>query len=210
MRVRTLIIAVLASLLVVASAGAATHYLITSTHQIKPSVLAQLKGNRGYRGYTGATGSRGATGVAGAQGATGAQGPQGTPGTAAAQGAKGDPGAQGQQGPQGDPGAQGRQGDAGPAGPPGVSNWFRASNSANVYLNPSSSTPASVTVACPAGSMPLSGWGAWFVPQGTESHGDVSGGGSTWGWTEYYTIPAGTGQVSIEAIAICAAVNYTP
>jgi len=41
---RRVIICVIAALLVGAStAGAATHYLITSTKQISPSVLKQLK-----------------------------------------------------------------------------------------------------------------------------------------------------------------------
>ena len=50
---------------------AARHYLITSTRQIKPSVLKKL---RGASGRTGATGPRGAPG---SQGSAGAQGPNG-------------------------------------------------------------------------------------------------------------------------------------
>ena len=42
---------------------AATHYLITSTKQIKPTVLAKLKGNKGPRGLTGAAGAAGAAGA---------------------------------------------------------------------------------------------------------------------------------------------------
>jgi hypothetical protein len=64
------------------TAIAAHHYLITSTKQIKPSVLKKLK-------LPGATGARGAAGASGPQGPAGPQGPQG---------------AQGPQGPQG-PGA---------------------------------------------------------------------------------------------------------
>jgi hypothetical protein len=73
---RKLIIGLVAGLFVGAgTAGAATHYVITSTKQIKPSVIERLKGNRGPRGFTGATGA------AGPQGFNGAPGTPGTPGT---------------------------------------------------------------------------------------------------------------------------------
>ncbi len=68
--------------LVLAMSGgalAAGHYLITSTKQIKPSVLRELRGARGTRG---ATGPRGATGMQGPQGSTGLAGGQGNPGNA--------------------------------------------------------------------------------------------------------------------------------
>src|ERR1700722_4091673 len=52
------------------TAFAARHYLITSTHQIKPSVLRSLHGARGPRGRNGAAGATGATGAAGASGFT--------------------------------------------------------------------------------------------------------------------------------------------
>ena len=44
---------------------AASRYLITSTKQIKPSVITKLKGNRGPRGAQGAQGAQGATGSSG-------------------------------------------------------------------------------------------------------------------------------------------------
>jgi hypothetical protein len=83
-------------------AAAASHYLITSTKQISPKVLKELK----------KTGARGATGPAGAQGAQGAAGANGVNGAA---GAKGEPGPEGKQGPKGE---RGEKGEAGPAGGP--------------------------------------------------------------------------------------------
>jgi hypothetical protein len=65
---------------------AANHYLITSTKQIKPSVLSKLKGNAGK------------TGAAGAAGVAGAAGPQGPKGETGSKGEKGEKGLKGETG----------------------------------------------------------------------------------------------------------------
>ena len=82
-------------------AYAAKRYLITSTKQISPKVLAQLKGAKGAQGAVGAAGP------AGAQGPTGPQGPAGTAGK---DGVNGKDGAAGQVGPPGPKGENGLTG----------------------------------------------------------------------------------------------------
>ncbi|MGA2471805.1 MAG: hypothetical protein ABSG64_14080 [Solirubrobacteraceae bacterium] len=75
--------------LFVASTGtsiAASHYLITSTAQIKPSVLTKLKGAQGPQGAAGAAGTQGSQGPQGAAGAAGTQGSQGATGPTGATG----------------------------------------------------------------------------------------------------------------------------
>ncbi len=59
---------------------AARHYLITSTSQIKPSVLKALQGAAGSVGPTGPAGSTGSVGPQGPAGTVGPVGPQGPAG----------------------------------------------------------------------------------------------------------------------------------
>jgi hypothetical protein len=98
---------------------AAKKYLITSTSQIKPSVLKSLQGTRGPPGPAGAAGAQGAQGPAGPAGA-GSQGPAGAKGENGAAGAKGATGATGKTGPEGLPGIKGATGATGPTGPAGI------------------------------------------------------------------------------------------
>jgi hypothetical protein len=100
----TSLVAVIALVLAMGGgAYAAKRYLITSTKQIKPSVLKQLKGASGKPGASGAPGPAGPTGPAGA-GAAGPAGPQGPAGPAGA------PGSEGKEGPPGKEGKIGKEG----------------------------------------------------------------------------------------------------
>ena len=85
------------------SALAATHYLISSSKQIAPKVLKELKtpGKTGPAGATGATGPQGAPGAKGDPGPEGKQGGTGNQGVEGKQGAEGKPGAEGLPGPEG-------------------------------------------------------------------------------------------------------------
>lgn len=74
------IIAVIALVFAMGGSAFAAKYLITSTKQIKPSVLTALKGKAGPAGPTGLAGSAGSKGDAGAPGAAGKEGSVGKSG----------------------------------------------------------------------------------------------------------------------------------
>jgi hypothetical protein len=77
--------------LVLAMSGgavAATHYLITSSKQISPKVLKELK-KPGAQGATGPAGATGSAGAAGTNGTNGALGPEGKQGQQGVQGPEG-------------------------------------------------------------------------------------------------------------------------
>ena len=99
--------------LVFAMAGgayAAKKYVITSTKQISPKVLAALKGKAGANGPVGPAGPAGSVGPAGPAGAKGENGKEGKEGKTGTTGATGPEGATGTTGPTGTTGATGPQG----------------------------------------------------------------------------------------------------
>ena len=93
------VIATVALVFAMTGGAFAAKYLITSTSQIKPSVLKKLKGATGPTGAAGAAGAQGAQGPAGTAGAAGKDGAQGAKGEQGAKGATGEKGATGATGP---------------------------------------------------------------------------------------------------------------
>ena len=112
------VVATVALLFAMAGGALATsRYLITSTRQISPRVLAELKANdRGKRGPEGKQGPEGETGTTGPEGK---QGPEGKTGTTGPEGKQGPEGKTGTTGPEGKQGPEGKTGTTGPEGKPG-------------------------------------------------------------------------------------------
>jgi hypothetical protein len=92
-------------------AYAAKKYLITSTKQISPKVIAALKGKAG------ANGPEGKQGPVGPAGPKGENGPAGAKGESGKEGKEGKGGTTGATGPEGATGPTGASGPTGPQGP---------------------------------------------------------------------------------------------
>jgi hypothetical protein len=172
------IIAVVALFFALGGSAVASHFLITSTSQIRPSVLKKL------RGRTGRAGPRGPAGVKGATGATGATGPAG---------------------PTGKEGAPGREGKEGREGPPGPTK-LSPLETVHAFGEVPAEQEFIVVALCPHGKRPVSGGfykegslafevNEAFVTQVT---GQVES-----GWT-YGGRNENVFSVPIEAIAYCA------
>lgn len=103
-------------------AYAAKHYLITSTKQISPKVVAALQGKAGK------TGPAGPAGLAGPAGPMGPSGPGGATGASGKNGLNGEKGERGATGPAGTTGAAGATGSQGVKGEPWTPNNVLPSN----------------------------------------------------------------------------------
>src|SRR3954453_9025188 len=96
-----LAIAVVALFIALGGTAFGAHFLITSTSQIKPSVLKKLRAKRGPAGVKRATGASGPAGPAGPQGKEGATGKEGPASKEGTPGIEGTPGKEGPAGKEG-------------------------------------------------------------------------------------------------------------
>jgi len=184
---------------------------------------AGAQGPAGPTGVTGAVGNQGPAGPQGGAGAPGAAGPTGPAGPAGAAGPAGSTGATGAQGQQGLPGNDGPQGPAGVTGATGATG-AKGSVPPVQTACPSDGTPCTVvsgsvtstngvlgnitgvsTATCPGGTQIISG-GAHIGQNGSLRAAISQNSGNTVAesWSaEATVVQAGTGAVTMQAIAIC-------
>ena len=227
------IIAVTALFFALGGTAVASHFLITSTSQIRPSVLKKLRGGTGPAGPTGPAGVTGVTGATGPTGTTGPAGPSGSAGKegpSGKEGARGPEGKEGKEGPSGGPpgpegkeGKEGKEGTTGPEGkegPPGAEGKegkegppAKLSALETVHGGPVEAEPGEEVIAvalCPPGKRPVSGG---FFREGPTLEFEVSEAFVTTvgpgefesGWNYGGRNPIGSGAPDkIEAVAYCA------
>jgi hypothetical protein len=160
------------------TAFAAKHYLITSTSQIKPTVLKKLRGKRGLAGPTGATGAKGAAGAAGPAGAPGA------------------------------PGKEGPAGKEGKEGPPGPTQLTKLEEFRGEFEEVEPEEEGASLALCPTGSRAVSGGffleGPTPSEQFSEAFEFTFEGALFAGWVYGTSNPDKTEFELIEAVAYCA------
>ena len=182
------------------------------------------QGAQGPTGPTGAVGNQGPAGAQGVAGNNGAVGPTGATGSPGGAGAAGSTGATGAAGLQGLPGNDGPQGPAGVAGATGATGAKGPIPAVQTSCPTGGGTPCTVasgqvtstngvlgnvtgvsTATCPVGTALISG-GAHIGQNGTLRAAISSNSGNhgigTWS-AEATVVQAGTGAVTMQAIAIC-------
>jgi hypothetical protein len=184
-----LVIAVVALFIALGGTAFGAHFLITSTNQIKPSVLKKLRAKRGPAGVKGATGASGPAGPAGPQGKEGATGKEGPPGK------------------EGTPGKEGPAGKEGKEGPPASLTKLEEVRGPEEEVEPEEEN---LSIAeCPTGSRAVSGGffeeGPAPSEQFSQAFTEEVEGEVIHGWIYGTANPSTTDFQQIEAIAYCAA-----
>jgi collagen triple helix repeat protein len=187
-----LAIAVVALFIALGGTAFGAHFLITSTSQIKPSVLKKLRAKRGPAGVKGATGASGPAGSAGPQGKEGATGKEGPPG---------------KEGTPGKEGPAGKEGKEGKEGPPASLTKLEEVRGPEEEVEPEEEN---LSIAeCPTGSRAVSGGffeeGPAPSEQFSQAFTEEVEGEVIHGWIYGTANPSTTDFQQIQAIAYCAA-----
>jgi collagen triple helix repeat protein len=140
---------------------AANHYLLSSTKQISPKLLKQLRGKPG---------------PAGAQGPQGPQGNAGTAGTAGKEGKEGKEGQEGKAGPLGTPGKEGKEGKEGKPGNASVAQAFEQEAKSAVALESSAKKVLDTSPTEGGKNLALPGLGALTLVQASVKVANTSAG----------------------------------
>lgn len=144
---------------------AANKYLITSKKQIKPTVLASLKGAKGAPGAQGPAGLQGAAGAAGKEGPAGKDGKEGPAGK---EGLVGKEGPEGIEGPEGKEGSPWTAGGTLPSGKTETGTFAITSETGSGVVEGTKLAAGNISFAIPL-SVPLVGGHVIYVNQSVPS-----------------------------------------